>query len=158
MKKFFALALLITASLALATGARMMNRSQAGDIFAGNLHNSVATLLGISSDTLRDLRQEGQSLADIAEAQGVDVETLSAQLSQARQSMIEEAVAEGTFTEAQAEAMLANSQARITAMLEDVNPDCGTPGARAEQGGRFEQQGPGHRHEMMTRRQGQFRR
>lgn len=70
----------------------------------------LAEALGMTEDELQAARDAGQTLTEIAEAQGVDLDTLKADLSAARleamKSQLADKVAAGDITQAQADAML----------------------------------------------------
>ena len=70
----------------------------------------LAEALGMTEDELQAARDAGQTLTEIAEAQGVDLDTLQATLSadrlEAMKTTLAEKVAAGDITQAQADAML----------------------------------------------------
>ncbi len=82
---------------------------------------TAADALGLTEDELRTaLEPDGTSLADVAQAQGVDVGTLVDALVQAQQDRIAQAVEDGRLTQAEADQRLADLEARVT---ERVNSD-----------------------------------
>jgi polyhydroxyalkanoate synthesis regulator phasin len=82
---------------------------------------TAADALGLTEEELRTaLEPDGTSLADVAQAQGVDVDTLVDALVQAQQDRIAQAVEDGRLTQAEADERLADLEARVT---ERVNSD-----------------------------------
>jgi polyhydroxyalkanoate synthesis regulator phasin len=82
---------------------------------------TAADALGLTEAELRTaLESDGTSLADVAQAQGVDVGTLVDALVQAQQDRIAQAVEDGRLTQAEADERLADLEARVT---ERVNSD-----------------------------------
>lgn len=93
--------------------------------------------LGITEDELAAAREAGQSLADVATAQGVPVETLVAALVEAKTDQILEHVAAGDLTQDEADEKIAGLEERVT---ERVNAE---PGEREDRGRRgFGPRGP----------------
>ncbi|MEZ4590073.1 MAG: hypothetical protein R3D55_02880 [Chloroflexota bacterium] len=66
----------------------------------------IAEQLGLTVEELAAAKDEGTRLSDLAEAQGMDLETLQTAVSDARTAAIEQAVADGTITQAQADILL----------------------------------------------------
>ena len=91
---------------------------------------AAAEALGITPEELRTQTQAGQTLAELAEAEGVPVDDLVAALVAAAQERLDEAVAAGRLTQAQADARAAVLEARITDSLDEL---CG-PGGRGGPG------------------------
>jgi polyhydroxyalkanoate synthesis regulator phasin len=81
--------------------------------------DAAAAALGMSADELRTALQDGSSLADVAEAQGVDTAALVDALVQAASDHLDEEVSEGDLTQEQADEMRADLEERITAEVED---------------------------------------
>ena len=77
----------------------------------------VLETLGIDVATLREQLQAGSSLAEIAEAQGVDVQALIEALVAEGSERIDEAVASGRIDEAEATARKAELETRITELV-----------------------------------------
>jgi hypothetical protein len=67
------------------------------------LLDSAAELLGLEKDALLEQMHEGNSLAEIAEAQGMDVEQLKTDLLAAAKEHLDEKVAEGELTQERAD-------------------------------------------------------
>ena len=82
----------------------------------------IAELFGLERDELRDLLRDGQSLADIATAEGVDVQTVIDTLVNATKEHLDEAVANGRLAQDEADAKLAEITERITEMVNTARP------------------------------------
>ena len=82
----------------------------------------IAELFGLEPEELRDLLRDGQSLADIATAQGVDVQTVIDTLVNAAKEHLDEAVANGRLTQEEADAKLAELTERITERVNTARP------------------------------------
>lgn len=78
---------------------------------------TVAEALGVTGDELRDELRDGQTIAEVAEAHGADVQTAIDALVAEASARIDEKVAEGDLTEEQATEMKAELTERITAMV-----------------------------------------
>ena len=86
---------------------------------------SAATALDMTEEELRAaLEVDGTSLAEVAEDQGVDVDTLVEALVQAEQDRIAQAVEDGRITQDEADERLADLEARVTERVtsEDLFP------------------------------------
>jgi polyhydroxyalkanoate synthesis regulator phasin len=76
---------------------------------------TAAEALGMTEDELRTaLEPEGTTLADVAEAQDVDVDTLIDALVEAQQERIAQAVEDGRLTQDEADERLADLEDRVT--------------------------------------------
>jgi polyhydroxyalkanoate synthesis regulator phasin len=82
----------------------------------------IADLFGLEPGALRDLLRDGQSLADVATAQGVDVQTVIDTLVNASKEHLDEAVADGRITQEEADAKLVEQTERITEMVNTARP------------------------------------
>ena len=82
----------------------------------------IAELFGLEPDALRDLLQDGQSLADVATAQGVDVQTVIDTFVNAAKEHLDEAVTNGRLTQEEADAKLVEITERITEMVNTARP------------------------------------
>lgn len=112
------------------TAARAQLGAQAqargGAIFAGTLHDEAAALLGITADELVALGQDGKTLADIASELGQDPTQFQAQLVEARNAAIDQAVQNGELTEAQATMMKTRTEAVVAALVKAaIGPNAG---------------------------------
>jgi hypothetical protein len=95
----------------------------------GHFHglDAAAAYLGVTEEELHSQLESGKSLADVAEAQGKSVDGLvDAMVADAKKHLDEE-VAEGDITRAQADRMLSNLKDRITDLVNGRLPE---PGAR----------------------------
>lgn len=82
----------------------------------------VAGLLGIEAEELRDALRDGQSIADLATANGVDVQTVIDALVAEAQGHLDLAVENGRLTEEEAAEKAADLEARITARVNGERP------------------------------------
>jgi hypothetical protein len=84
--------------------------------------STAATALGVTENELRAALEGGKTLAQVAEAEGVDVDTLVAALTKAEKERIAQAVTDGRLTQAQADARLAELTARVTERVNSTRP------------------------------------
>lgn len=121
-------------SCVLGTGARM---GQAIRGAGARLVDIVADLTGLSVEEVQAQRAEGNSVADIAEANGVSTEAVVAEALAARKALLDEKVADGSITQEQADLAYEQMTTRVT---ERVSTDeVGRPswaGAGSGTGGR----------------------
>lgn len=96
---------------------------------------AAATALGTTVEELRTELQAGSTLAEVATAAGVDVQTVIDAIVAERTEHITARVADGTLTQAEADAKLAELPARVTEMVNSELPA----------GGRGGRGGMGHR-------------
>lgn len=82
----------------------------------------VAELLGIEADELHDALHGGQSIADLAEANGVDVQTVIDALVDEAQGHLDLAVEDGRLTEAEAAERATTLEEHITARVNGERP------------------------------------
>jgi hypothetical protein len=85
----------------------------------------AADTIGIDASALLERIRDGETIADVAEAEGVEVDAvIDAMVSDAR-SRLDEAVADDRLTERQARLIARDMQERITAMVngEFLGPD-----------------------------------
>jgi hypothetical protein len=108
-----------------ARGERRAERAQA-----------TADLLGIEVDALRAAFEEGQTLAQIAEANGVDVQAIIDAKVDAKTERINAAVEEGRLTDAEAAEKLADLEERVTTRVNEGRPERGERGGRPARGER----------------------
>jgi len=96
--------------------------------------DTAATALGMTEEELRTaLEADGTTLADVAEAQDVDVDTLIDALVQAHQERIAQAVEDGRLTQEEADERLADLEARVTERVNSAQPI--GPGHHGPRGG-----------------------
>lgn len=100
----------------------------------GNL-DTVATALGMTADELRTELQSGKTIADVAAEKGVAVETITAAVKAELQTHLAEEVASGEHTQAEADQILADADARIAAMIDGTAPAGGRGGFGGGPGG-----------------------
>ena len=92
--------------------------------------DAAASYLGLTEAELQTQLQSGQTMADVAKAQGKTVDGLVAALVADEKQELDEAVAAGRLTQAQADAMLAGAKSRFTDMVNGTFPDHGPHGFR----------------------------
>jgi hypothetical protein len=90
--------------------------------------DSAATALGITADELRTALEGGQSIADVAAANGVDVQVVVDAMLADLKTHLDEEVAAGEHTQEEADAKLAAATERITAMVNGELPAGGPQG------------------------------
>lgn len=109
--------------------------------FGANL-STVAEGLGISEDELRSSLEDGRTIAEIAEEQGVDVQEVVDDVVAAQKERLDRAVAEGHLTQEEADEILAGAEERAMAFVNGEKPDPeDLPDLRELP--RFRDQGPG---------------
>lgn len=113
-----------------------MNAMHSWMTTTGGMHTvvwaSLAETLGLTPDELSTRFTAGQTLAQIAEAQGVSQEELTTALQAAMTEGLQQAVAEGALTQAQADQMTAWMTARGATMFAHMGAMGGYgPGNRA---------------------------
>jgi polyhydroxyalkanoate synthesis regulator phasin len=96
--------------------------------------DAAAEALGLSLDELRTALRDGSTLAEVAEAQGMDASTLVDALVQAATDHIEEEVAEGDLTQDQADELTADLEDRITQQVEEGGFGGGPGGGHGPRG------------------------
>ncbi len=84
--------------------------------------DAVAEALGITEDELRTALQGGQTVAEVAEANDVDVQSVVDAIVADRRERLDEAVAAGEVTQEQADERLARAEERATAMVDGELP------------------------------------
>ena len=100
---------------------------------------TVTETLGLTVDELQEAREAGQSLADLATAQGVDVDTLVQAIVDDVEERVAEHVAEGDLTQEEADEKLANAEERVTERVNTApgegDGERGPRGPRGPRGG-----------------------
>ena len=89
---------------------------------------AAAAYLGLSEAELRTQLSGDKTLADVAKARGKTVAGLVAALVADEKKELQEAVSSGRITQAQADDMLANAQARFTDLVNGTRPEGGRHG------------------------------
>jgi len=98
------------------------------ELFRG--FDAAAAYLGLSEEELHARLESGKSLADIAKAQGKSVDGVVDALTADAKKHLDDEVAEGNLTEAQAEQMLSHMKEGIRAIVTGERPSSfpGRPG------------------------------
>jgi len=91
-------------------------------------NEDLLKLLNLDADKLKEELQAGKSLADIAEAQGVDEGKLIDLLTEQQEANLAEAVKAGKLTQEQADKMSDNAAERIKTFIENTHPGKGFGG------------------------------
>ncbi len=118
-----------TALKAAAPGRGGDGREGKGD--AGADLSAAATALGLSEADLRTALRSGKTLAQVAQAHNVTVDSLVQALVDAQTARIARDVAAGKLTQAQADKRLAGLSARITERVSGTRPEhADTPGGQ----------------------------
>ena len=89
---------------------------------AKSMMTQVATLLNISPTTLKADLQAKETIATIAQKQGVSVSTLTTGLENALKANLDKAVAAGKLTATQEQQILSHASTHITDMINGVRP------------------------------------
>lgn len=103
-----------------------------GDHGHGPNLDVAATALGVSADDLRTQLDAGSTIAQVAQARGVDVQTVVDALLADMQSHLDQGVADGKLTQAEADARKADAARHATDMVNGVRPQGPPPGAPAD--------------------------
>ena len=93
---------------------------------------AVAKVLGVTAEELKT-ELSTKSLADIAKAKGVDITKVTDALTAEFKAHLDEEVASGEHTQAEADAKLAEFKTRVTDMVNNVRP-AGAPEGRGPGG------------------------
>lgn len=89
--------------------------------------DAAAEALGITADELRTELQAGKTIAEVAEAKGVDKQTVIDAMVADLKAHLDEEVASGEHTQEEADQKLAEATERITTMVDEGMP-AGGPG------------------------------
>ena len=89
----------------------------------GRIAETAATALGMTVGELRTELQAGKTIAQVAADQGVDVQDVIDALVAGAKAHLDEEVASGEHTQAEADAKLAEITARITDRVNNGKPD-----------------------------------
>ncbi len=89
----------------------------------GQVAAATATALGLSEDELRTELRGGASIAALAQERGVDVDTVITAITDAARTQIDQGVADGRITQAQADSMVANLTAKVTEEVNETDDD-----------------------------------
>ena len=144
----FGLALVMALTVAALAVGVVLARGLGGGV--GGIHAGTASpvqilsdLSGVLVDDLHAARLEGNSLLDIAEANGVAGDDLTAAVVVARTAAVDALVADGTITAEQADLMNARMTERLEVMLARtaVGPSARGHAERGAGGGAFGRHG-----------------
>ncbi len=94
----------------------------------------LADLTGLDLEEVTDRRAAGESVADIAESEGVDVADVVGEATSVREQMLDERVADGTITAEDKDAILEQMNTRMNERVQST--DAGTCGEGGRGGGR----------------------
>jgi hypothetical protein len=89
--------------------------------------DTAATAIGITADELRTALQGGQTIAEVAQAKGVDPQVVVDAITAELKAHLDEEVASGEHTQEEADQILADAGQRITDMVNGQLPQ-GGPG------------------------------
>ena len=84
----------------------------------GQLMDAAADVLGMTQADLMEQLKDGNSLAEVAEAQGKDLETFKAALLDQVQAQLGEVVAEGDLTQKQADDIFQRTEENIDSIVD----------------------------------------
>lgn len=104
----------------------------------------LAKVLKLTDAELRTQLQSGKSLADIAQAQNVDIADVKTQLTADFKAHLDEEVKAGEHTQAEADAKLAVFKTRLDDMVNGVRPAGGMKGGKGGHRGHDGRGGHGH--------------
>jgi hypothetical protein len=125
-------------TLTAAQGAALKERIAAGEVpliglgrgpgfghhhgFRGADLDAAASYLGLTEDELHTRLQNGDTLAEIAKAEGKSVDGLVNALVAAEKKELDQAVADGRLTDAQRDSIVSGLEARVTAAVNGEAP------------------------------------
>jgi hypothetical protein len=92
--------------------------------------DAAAEYLGLTEAALRTRLEDGQTLAQVAQAEGKTVDGLVAALVADEKAELDEAVADGRITQAQADEHLAQAEERFRELVNGTLPERGPRGSR----------------------------
>lgn len=108
--------------------------------FRGAASEAVQELLGMEQDELREALQSGQTLAEVAEANGVSTDVLVDTIVSDANERLDEKVAEGVITAEEADEKRENLEERAIARVNGERPErpegFDGPGPRGDRGPR----------------------
>lgn len=97
----------------------------------------AAKAIGMTEAELKTELQAGKSIADVAKAKNIDLDVVIAKLTAAFKAHLDEEVASGEHTQAEADAKLAEFKTRVTEMVNKAGlPPKGGKGGPGEHGGK----------------------
>jgi hypothetical protein len=92
---------------------------------------ALTGLLGLTAEEIHTQLHDGATLAEIATAQGVEVQAVVDALVAELDTRLDEAVTNGRIDQAEADEKLADAETKITDMVNNGRPDRGAPDADA---------------------------
>ena len=95
----------------------------------------AAQALGMTADELQTALKGGQTLAQVAESKGVNVQVVVDALIASATNHINEEVASGELTQAEADEKLANVTERVTERVNNTRPEGGPRGGQGAKRG-----------------------
>ncbi len=101
-----------------------------------DLDATIATALGLTEDEVRTALRSGSTIADLAEAEGVDPSTVVDALVSEAEAALAGAVTAGDLDQARADEISADLEARVAQLVENGRPDHGDGPGRGMHGGR----------------------
>lgn len=118
-------------------GAGFQHHGGLGFGFGRGIANlsTIATALNMTEAELRTELQAGKSVADVASAKGIALDTVVNAVADAYKQTLDQAVADGRITQAQADTLLANLRATLPGHLQ-VRPVTGLSSFGFGKGGR----------------------
>jgi polyhydroxyalkanoate synthesis regulator phasin len=93
----------------------------------GWLKEASAEILGLSEDDVAERVRDGESLAEIAESQGMSVDDFKAQLLEAAKADLDEKVADGDMTQDEADEKFERLSEEIDRIVNASPPEGGPP-------------------------------
>ena len=90
-----------------------------------NLEDAAAAI-GIDEADLKAALDDGNTIAEVAQANGVDVHTVIGDMVDAKAEHLADKVAEGRITQAEADAKLTETEGRTTARVNGTNDNPGS--------------------------------
>jgi len=100
--------------------------------------SAAAAYIGIDETTLADKLQSGQSLADVARANGKSVEGLKQALIADEKKELDQAVEDGRLTDTQRDELLSRVESQVDEMINRTGPPDGAPPFGPPFGQRFD--------------------
>ena len=101
-------------------GYGMGGHGMRGFGYAGSMPTLLAEALGMTAEELSAAVADGQTVAEIAAAQGLELADVVAAVVAPRAESLAQAVADGYLTQEQADAMLAEMTEHMTSRFEDL--------------------------------------
>jgi hypothetical protein len=108
-----------------ADGAPREGRGPGGGCIGGHRGpglDAAATALGMTNEELRTELQAGKTIAQVAQAENVEVQKVIAAMVAEAKAHLAEKVAAGGLTQAEADAKAADLEARITSLVNEGRP------------------------------------